>query len=69
MSFKDELGEGSGVVRSFYTAISNAFLADEKLPNLDNIFSGTRGGSKFLSFSSSLISEVPRSGCAGFFSL
>lgn len=43
VSFKEEQGEGSGVVRSFYTALSNAFLADEKLPNLDNIFSGSKG--------------------------
>ncbi|XP_065677761.1 E3 ubiquitin-protein ligase UBR5 isoform X1 [Hydra vulgaris] len=43
VSFKDEPGEGSGVVRSFYTAISNAFLTNERLPNLDNIFSGSRG--------------------------
>jgi len=43
VSFKEEQGEGSGVMRSFFTAISNAFLSDEKLPNLDNIFSGSRG--------------------------
>lgn len=41
VSFKEEEGQGAGVVRSFYTAISNAFLADEKLPNLDNISSST----------------------------
>lgn len=43
VSFKDEPGEGSGVVRSFYTALSNAFLADENLPNLESIFTGSRG--------------------------
>lgn len=35
--FKDEPGEGSGVARSFYTAIADAFLANEKLPNLDSV--------------------------------
>ncbi|XP_076242470.1 E3 ubiquitin-protein ligase hyd isoform X1 [Calliopsis andreniformis] len=33
--FKDEPGEGSGVARSFYTAIAEALLANEKLPNLE----------------------------------
>lgn len=35
VTFKDEPGEGSGVARSFYTAIAEALLANEKLPNLD----------------------------------
>jgi E3 ubiquitin-protein ligase EDD1 len=35
VTFKDEPGEGSGVARSFYTAIAEAILSQEKLPNLD----------------------------------
>ncbi|KAK2568064.1 E3 ubiquitin-protein ligase UBR5 [Acropora cervicornis] len=34
VTFKDEAGEGTGVARSFYTAIGEAFLAVEKLPSL-----------------------------------
>lgn len=36
VTFKDEPGEGSGVARSFYTAIAEALLANEKLPNLES---------------------------------
>lgn len=35
VSFKDEPGEGSGVARSFYTALSEALLSGEKLPAMD----------------------------------
>ncbi|XP_022088728.1 E3 ubiquitin-protein ligase UBR5-like isoform X2 [Acanthaster planci] len=35
VTFKDEPGEGSGVARSFYTAIAEAFMSGEKLPSLD----------------------------------
>ena len=35
VTFKDEPGEGSGVARSFYTAVGEAFLSGEKLPSLD----------------------------------
>ena len=35
VTFKDEPGEGSGVARSFYTAVGEAFLSGEKLPPLD----------------------------------
>lgn len=35
VTFKDEPGEGSGVARSFYTAIAEALLANDKLPNLE----------------------------------
>lgn len=41
VSFKDEPGEGSGVVRSFYTAIGEALLSEELLPPLDTVFSAT----------------------------
>ena len=44
VSFKDEPGEGSGVVRSFYTAIGEALLSDECLPALDSIFAGSAKG-------------------------
>lgn len=35
VTFKDEPGEGSGVARSFYTAIAEAILSQEKIPNLE----------------------------------
>ncbi|XP_048590266.1 E3 ubiquitin-protein ligase UBR5-like isoform X2 [Nematostella vectensis] len=41
VSFKDEQGEGSGVARSFYTALSEALLSGEKLPPLDTCHKGT----------------------------
>ncbi|XP_071962133.1 E3 ubiquitin-protein ligase UBR5-like [Antedon mediterranea] len=37
VTFKDEPGEGSGVARSFYTAISEAFMSPEKLPPIDDV--------------------------------
>ncbi|XP_028405111.1 E3 ubiquitin-protein ligase UBR5-like isoform X2 [Dendronephthya gigantea] len=37
VTFKNEPGEGSGVTRSFFTAIGNAFMAADKLPNLENL--------------------------------
>ncbi|KAH3897177.1 hypothetical protein DPMN_021362, partial [Dreissena polymorpha] len=40
VTFTDEPGEGSGVARSFYTAIANAVLSQEKLPPLDNVMIG-----------------------------
>ncbi|XP_044752448.1 E3 ubiquitin-protein ligase UBR5 isoform X9 [Coccinella septempunctata] len=36
VTFKEEPGEGSGVARSFYTAIAEAILSQEKLPNLES---------------------------------
>lgn len=36
VTFKDEPGEGSGVARSFYTALAEAILSPEPIPNLDN---------------------------------
>ncbi|CAH0557316.1 unnamed protein product [Brassicogethes aeneus] len=36
VTFKDEPGEGSGVARSFYTAIAEAILSNEKLPSLES---------------------------------
>ncbi|XP_012151178.2 E3 ubiquitin-protein ligase hyd isoform X2 [Megachile rotundata] len=44
--FKDEPGEGSGVTRSFYTAIAEALLANEKLPNLE----AAQVGSKYTQY-------------------
>nr|CAH7746807.1 unnamed protein product [Callosobruchus chinensis] len=35
VTFKDEPGEGSGVARSFYTAVAQAILSNENLPNLE----------------------------------
>ncbi|KAJ8353856.1 hypothetical protein SKAU_G00214230 [Synaphobranchus kaupii] len=43
VTFKDEPGEGSGVARSFYTAVAQAFLSSDKLPNLDCVQSATKG--------------------------
>ena len=37
VSFKDEPGEGDGVVKSFYTSICRALLSSEKLPPLNDI--------------------------------
>ncbi|XP_032678676.1 E3 ubiquitin-protein ligase UBR5 isoform X6 [Odontomachus brunneus] len=46
VTFKDEPGEGSGVTRSFYTAIAEALLANEKLPNLE----AAQVGNKYTQF-------------------
>ncbi|XP_071034360.1 E3 ubiquitin-protein ligase UBR5 isoform X5 [Parasteatoda tepidariorum] len=42
VTFKDEPGEGSGVARSFYTAVAEAVLSSERLPNLESCQVGTR---------------------------
>ncbi|XP_054724980.1 E3 ubiquitin-protein ligase UBR5-like isoform X2 [Uloborus diversus] len=42
VTFKDEPGEGSGVARSFYTAVAEAVLSSERLPNLDSCQVGNR---------------------------
>ncbi|XP_059176788.1 E3 ubiquitin-protein ligase UBR5-like isoform X3 [Physella acuta] len=52
VTFKDEPGEGSGVARSFYTAIAHAALSQEKLPSLDSILVG----GKSLQYTKSLVS-------------
>eukprot|EP00794_Sanderia_malayensis_P011765 gene11765-12982_t len=46
VSFKDEPGEGTGVVRSFYTAIGEALLSDANLPPLDSIFLASKDESQ-----------------------
>ncbi|CAK9828628.1 E3 ubiquitin-protein ligase hyd [Anthophora retusa] len=46
VTFKDEPGEGTGVTRSFYTAIAEALLANEKLPNLE----AAQVGSKYTQY-------------------
>ncbi|XP_048881123.1 E3 ubiquitin-protein ligase UBR5-like isoform X6 [Brienomyrus brachyistius] len=43
VTFKDEPGEGSGVARSFYTAVAQAVLSNEKLPSLDCLQSAGKG--------------------------
>ena len=44
MTFSNEPGEGTGVARSFYTAIAEALLKEEPLPNLDSVTAtGKRG--------------------------
>jgi len=42
LTFKDEPGEGSGVARSFYSALAEAFLTSEKLPKLEAVQVGSR---------------------------
>ncbi|XP_017768727.1 PREDICTED: E3 ubiquitin-protein ligase UBR5 isoform X3 [Nicrophorus vespilloides] len=42
VTFKEEPGEGSGVARSFYTAIAEAILSNEKLPNLESAQVGNK---------------------------
>ena len=41
VTFKNEPGEGSGVARSFFTAIGQDFMAAEKLPNLESLINTT----------------------------
>jgi E3 ubiquitin-protein ligase EDD1 len=36
VTFRDEPGEGSGVARSYYTALAEALLSNDKLPNLES---------------------------------
>merc|ERR1719228_2418977 len=38
--FQNEPGEGSGVARSFYTALAEALLANQPIPNLEGAQSG-----------------------------
>lgn len=40
VTFKDEPGEGSGVARSFYTAIAEALLSNDNIPNLESTLVG-----------------------------
>ncbi|CAL1532111.1 unnamed protein product [Lymnaea stagnalis] len=58
VTFKDEPGEGSGVARSFYTAVANAALSQEKLPPLDSILVG---GKSLQYTNKSLVSSPPYS--------
>ncbi|GAB0097413.1 E3 ubiquitin-protein ligase hyd [Sergentomyia squamirostris] len=46
VAFNNEPGEGSGVVRSFYTSIAEAILANEKLPNLEAAQVGPRSSAR-----------------------
>jgi len=61
VTFKDEQGEGSGVARSFYTAFSEAILADLKLPSLESCSytSSTSSSSLSSNQSNSSVSYVP----------
>ena len=43
VTFKDEPGEGSGVARSFYTAIAEALMSPDRLPNLDDCQGSNKG--------------------------
>ncbi|CAF0940743.1 unnamed protein product, partial [Didymodactylos carnosus] len=57
VTFKDEPGEGSGVARSFYAAIVEAILSDEKLSHLEL---GTYGGSSAAAVGAVALSTNPR---------
>lgn len=57
VTFKDEPGEGSGVARSFYTAIAEAILSQEKLPGLEAAQVGA--GSKTSQSQSSMVKKKP----------
>lgn len=50
MTFKNEPGEGTGVARSFYTAIAEALLSNERLPPLDGVFPGIKVALIFVDF-------------------
>lgn len=63
VTFKDEPGEGSGVARSFYTAIAEAILSQEKLPNLDAAQVGA--GSKASQSQSGMARRRNRSSISG----
>ena len=53
MTFLNEPGEGSGVARGFYTALAEAVLTNQKLPNLDSAQSSSSSGSGSLSSAAS----------------
>ncbi|XP_059478559.1 E3 ubiquitin-protein ligase UBR5 isoform X3 [Neocloeon triangulifer] len=42
VTFRDEPGEGSGVARSYYTALAEALLSNDKLPNLESAQVGSK---------------------------
>ncbi|XP_065335384.1 E3 ubiquitin-protein ligase UBR5 isoform X2 [Cloeon dipterum] len=42
VTFRDEPGEGSGVARSYYTALAEALLSTDKLPNLETAQVGSK---------------------------
>jgi len=47
--FQNEPGEGSGVARSFYTALAEALLANQPIPNLETAQAGTQAKAMQLS--------------------
>ncbi|CAG0886409.1 unnamed protein product [Darwinula stevensoni] len=57
VTFRDEQGEGSGVARSFYTALAEALLSYEPLPNLEGCQMGSRSMS---SIQFNLVQRVSR---------
>ena len=59
VTFRDEQGEGSGVARSYYTAFSEAVLADVQLPNLDAFYNQSTFPSSSCSSSLGNVSYVP----------
>ena len=63
VTFKDEPGEGSGVARSFYTAISEALLSQEKLPGLESCQVLTQ--SRYFVFLSFYLLNVINNGISG----
>ena len=45
VQFENEPGEGTGVARSFYTAIAEALLSPERLPSLGGVLPGSSSSS------------------------
>ena len=45
VQFENEPGEGTGVARSFYTAIAEALLSSDRLPSLEGVLPGSSGSS------------------------
>ena len=53
VTFLNEPGEGSGVARGFYTALAEAVLANQKLPNLEMAQAAAAGSSANLAAAAS----------------
>lgn len=58
VTFKDEPGEGSGVARSFYAAIADALMSQEKLPNLEACQVGSTSASPISSSASKMQQQL-----------
>ena len=54
VTFLNEPGEGTGVARSFYTALAEAILSNQKIPNLD----GAQVRDRLIASTSSLFPQL-----------